>query len=317
MGSFLLRRLGAAIVTLVLGSIAVFLGVRALPGDPATVMAGESPTPEMIADINQQYGFDKPLPVQYVTWLGQLLRGNFGISTQYRVPVASLVAERLPVTIELAVLAMIVGLLIGISAGVVSAVRPGSLRDYVANGFGLFGLSVPHFWLGLLAILVFAVTLHWLPASGFVGLAEDPAENLRRMVMPVLVLGTGLSAVIMRQTRSALIGQLSADYVRTARSKGVPHRTEVTHALRNSLTTLTTIVGLQLAGLISGAVITEQIFVIPGFGHLIVNAVTNRDYPAVQTAVLITVVGYVVVNLLVDVAYAYLNPRLRVTGETE
>jgi peptide/nickel transport system permease protein len=317
MGSFLVRRFGAALVTLVFGSIAVFFGVRALPGDPATVMAGESSTPEMIAEINHQYGFDKPLPVQYVTWLGQLLRGNFGMSTQYRVPVADLVAERLPVTMELALLAMIVGLLIGITAGVVSAVKPGSVRDYAANGFGLFGLSVPHFWLGLLAILVFAVTLHWLPASGFVGLAEDPGENLRRMVMPVLVLGTGLSAVIMRQTRSALIGQLSADYVRTARSKGVPHRTEVTHALRNSLTTLTTIVGLQLAGLISGAVITEEIFVIPGFGHLIVNAVANRDYPAVQTAVLVTVAGYVVVNFLVDVAYAYLNPRLRVTGETE
>lgn len=173
---------------------------------------------------------------------------------------------------------------------------------------------MPHFWLGLLGIVVFSVHWHILPASGFIGLADDPVGNLERMVMPVLVLGTGLAAVVMRQTRSSLLSQLSADYVRTARSKGLGRPQQIVHALRNSLTTVTTVVGLQLAGLISGAVIVEQIFVIPGFGKLIVDGVSSRNYPVIQGAVMVTVAGYVVVNLLVDIAYAYLDPRLRMAG---
>ncbi|MFI6346961.1 ABC transporter permease [Streptomyces sp. NPDC050560] len=311
---FILRRAGTSVVTLVLASVAVFLGVRALPGDPATVLAGESPTPEAVAEIRRQFGLDRPLPVQYVHYVTQALRGNLGVSTQDKATVTHVLAERLPVTLELALLAMLVGVVVGVLAGVVSAVRRGSAFDYAANAFGLFGLSVPHFWLGMLGIVVFSVHWHVLPASGFVGLADDPAGNLERMVMPVLVLGTGLAAVIMRQTRSSLLGQLSADYVRTARSKGLGGGQQLTHALRNSLTTVTTVIGLQLAGLISGAVITEQIFVIPGFGKLIVDGVSSRNYPVIQGAVLVTVVGYVLVNLLVDVAYGYLDPRLRTAG---
>ncbi|MGP4014384.1 ABC transporter permease [Saccharopolyspora sp. 5N708] len=313
---FVLRRIGIAVITLFLGSIAVFLGVRALPGDPADVLGGESPSPETLAAIRQQFGLDQPLPVQYFSYIGQALRGNLGMSTLDKMPVTDVLLERLPVTLELTALSILVGLVIGVLAGVVSAVWRGSVFDYLANGFGLFGLSVPHFWLGLLGIVVFSIQLRVLPASGFVGFADDPLENLSRMVMPVLVLGTGFAAVIMRQSRSALLSQLSADYVRTARSKGVPRWREVTHALRNSLTTVTTVVGLQLAGLISGAVIVEQIFVIPGFGKLIVDGVSSRNYPVVQGAVLVTVVGYVLVNLLVDIAYAYLNPRVRLSGGT-
>jgi peptide/nickel transport system permease protein len=204
--------------------------------------------------------------------------------------------------------------LVGVPAGIVSAVRRGRIADYVSNAFGLIGLSVPHFWLGLLAIWIFAVRLHWLPASGFVGLAEDPVGNLRMIVMPAVVLGMGLSAVLMRQTRSALLGQLSQDYVRTARAKGLSHREQVRHALRNSLTTVTTVLGLQLGALISGAVVVEEIFVIPGFGKLTVDAVLQRNYPVIEGVVIVTVFGYVVVNLLVDLAYAWLNPRLRVSG---
>jgi peptide/nickel transport system permease protein len=314
---FILRRTGTAVVTLFLASIAVFLGVRALPGDPATVLAGDSPSPEAVAAIRQQFGLDKPLPVQYFSYVGQALHGNLGSSTQDKAPVTQILGERLPVTLELTLLAIVVGVLIGVLAGVISAVRRGSAFDYAANGFGLFGLSVPHFWLGLLGIVVFSVHWHILPASGFVGLADDPLGNIERMVMPVLVLGTGLAAVVMRQTRSSLLSQLSADYVRTARSKGLNRSQQVIHALRNSLTTVTTVVGLQLAGLISGAVIVEQIFVIPGFGKLIVDGVSSRNYPVIQGAVLVTVAGYVAVNLLVDVAYAYLDPRLRMAGASE
>ncbi|HEX3647970.1 MAG TPA: ABC transporter permease [Pseudonocardiaceae bacterium] len=315
MGMFILRRAFSSVVVLFLCSVAVFAGIRALPGDPALVMAGENATPALIASIRHQFGLDKPLPVQYVDYVTQVFHGNFGISTTDQIPVSTILAQRIPVTLEMAFLAIIVGVLIGVPAGVVSAVRRGRFADWVANGFGLIGLSVPHFWLGLLAILVFAVRLHWLPASGFVGLAEDPVENLRRMVMPALVLGTGLSAVLMRQTRSALLGQLSEDYVRTARAKGLSHRAQVRHALRNSLTTVTTVLGLQLGALISGAVVTEQIFVIPGFGKLIVDSVLQRNYPVIEGVVIVTVFGYVVVNLLVDLAYAWLNPRLRVTGD--
>jgi peptide/nickel transport system permease protein len=277
-------------------------------------LAGESADPAVLAAVRTEFGLDKPLPVQYVHYVTQALRGNFGISTVDRIPVSQILAERVPVTLEIALLAIVVGVLIGVPAGVVSAVRRGRIADYVATGLGLVGLSVPHFWLGLLAIWVFAVHLHVLPASGFVGLAEDPVENLRRMVMPVLVLGTGLSAVLMRQSRSALLSQLSEDYVRTARAKGLSQRAQVRHAMRNSLTTVTTVLGLQLGALISGAVVTEQIFVIPGFGKLTVDAVLQRNYPVIEGVVLVTVSGYVVVNLLVDLAYAWLNPRLRLTG---
>jgi peptide/nickel transport system permease protein len=314
---FILRRTGAAVITLFLASIAVFLGVRALPGDPATVLAGDSPTPQAVAAIRKQFGLDQPLPVQYLHYMGQALQGNLGLSTQDKAPVTQVLGERLPVTLELTFLAILVGVLVGVLAGIVSAVRRGTAFDYAANGFGLFGLSVPHFWLGLLGIVVFSVHWHILPASGFVGLADDPVGNLERMVMPVLVLGLGLSAVVMRQTRSSLLSQLNADYVRTARSKGLSRAQQITHALRNSLTTVTTVVGLQLAGLISGAVITEQIFVIPGFGKLIVDGVSSRNYPIIQGAVLVTVAGYVVINLLVDVAYAYLDPRLRMAGGSQ
>jgi peptide/nickel transport system permease protein len=314
MGMFVLRRVLASVVVLFLCSVAVFVGVRALPGDPALTMAGESATPAVLAAIRHQFGLDQPLPVQYFDYLNQALHGNFGISTVDQIPVSQILVQRIPVTLEIAALAIVVGVLIGVPAGVVSAVRQGRFADYVSNGFGLVGLSVPHFWLGLLAIWIFAVRLHVLPASGFVGLAEDPVENLRRMVLPAVVLGTGLSAVLMRQTRSALLGQLSEDYVRTARAKGLSHRAQVRHALRNSLTTVTTVLGLQLGALISGAVVVEQIFVIPGFGKLTVDAVLQRNYPVIEGVVIVTVFGYVMVNLLVDLGYAWLNPRLRVSG---
>lgn len=312
---FILRRSGAALIVLFLASVLIFLGIRALPGDPAVAMAGEEASPELVTAIRHEYGLDRPLPVQYADYVTETLKGNLGRSTQDKLPVGEILADRLPVTLELAMLAMLVAITIGVLAGIVAAVRRGRLADYVATGFGLVGLSVPHFWLGLLGILLFSVNLHWLPASGFVPFTEDPAGNLQRMILPALVLGTGFAAVLMRQTRSAMLGALSADYVRTARSKGLSETKVVgVHALRNSLTTVVTVLGLQLGALISGAVVTEQIFVIPGFGKLTVDAVLTRNYPVIQAVVLVTVVGYVVVNLLVDIAYALLNPRIRLSG---
>lgn len=314
---FSLRTVGLAAITLVLASIVIFIGVRLLPGDPAQVLAGEQASPELLAAIREQFGLDQPLWVQYLRYVGEALQGNLGMSTRNNIPVTDLLLQRLPVTLELTALALAVAIIVGVSAGIVSAVKQGRFPDYVANGLGLIGLSVPSFWLGLIAILLFSVTWHVLPASGFVPFTTDPAGNLRGMVLPALVLGVGLSAVLMRQTRSALLGQLSADYVRTARSKGVGRGTEVRHALRNSLTTVVTVLGLQLGGLIGGAIITEQIFVLPGFGKLMVDSVSSRDYPVLQGAVLLTVTAYIVVNLLVDIAYAYLNPRIRLNGGTE
>jgi peptide/nickel transport system permease protein len=314
-GWFILRRAGAAVIVLVLGSALVFFGVRALPGDPATVLAGQEASPQVVAAIRQDYGLDRPLPVQYVDYVARALHGDLGRSTHDKLPVAQIITERLPITIELSVLAIAVAIVIGVLTGIIAAVRRGKLADYVATGFGLVGLSVPHFWLGLLAILLFSVTLHWLPASGYVAFTQDPGGNLERMLLPALVLGTGFAAVLMRQTRSAMLGALSADYVRTARSKGLAERRVVgLHALRNSLTTVVTVLGLQVGVLISGAVVTEQIFLIPGFGKLTVDAVATRNYPVLQAVVLVTVVAYVMVNLCVDILYAVLNPRVRLAG---
>ena len=312
---FIFRRSGAALIVLFLASVLIFLGIRALPGDSAVALAGEDATPQLLAAIRHEYGLDRPLPVQYVNYVAETLHGNLGRSTQDKLPVGEILAGRLPVTLELSALAMLVAITIGVLSGIIAAVRRGRFADYVATGFGLVGLSVPHFALGLLGILLFSVNLHWLPASGFVPFTQDPGGNLQRMILPALVLGTGFAAVLMRQTRSAMLGALSADYVRTARSKGLPETKVVgVHALRNSLTTVVTVLGLQLGALISGAVVTEQIFVIPGFGKLTVDAVLNRNYPVIQAVVLVTVTGYVLVNLLVDITYALLNPRIRLSG---
>lgn len=315
MAMFVLRRAGAAVVVFFLASVLVFFGVRALPGDPARVLAGQEAGPGVIAAIRRQYGLDKPVPVQYADYLGRLLHGDLGRSTQDGLPVSHILLQRLPITLELAALAMLVAVCVGVTTGVVAAARRGRAADYLATGFGLVGLSIPHFWLGLLGILLFSVKLHLLPASGFVALSADPVGNLRRMVMPAVALGTGFAAVLMRQTRAAMLGSLSADYTRTARSKGIAEiRVIGVHALRNSLTTVLTILGLQLGELISGAVVTESIFVIPGFGKLTVDSVLDRNYPVIEAVVLVTVTGYIVVNLCVDILYAVSNPRVRLAG---
>jgi peptide/nickel transport system permease protein len=314
MGVFILRKLGAALIVVFLASVLVFVGVRAIPGDPAIALAAEDRDPAALAAIRDKYGLDDPLPVQYVRWVGLALQGDLG-TDQRGLPVAETIVTRIPLTLELAFLAMLIGTVLGISAGVIAAVRRGKPSDYAATTVALLGLSVPNFWLGLLLIIVFAVNLNWLPAGGYVPFREDPIGNLEHMLMPAIVLGTGLSAVIMRQMRSAMLDSLGADYVRTARAKGLSERSVVgKHALRNSLITVTTVIGLQLGVLISGAVVTEQVFGIAGFGRLTVDSIAQRDYALLQGVVLVVAVGYVVINLLVDIAYSLINPRIRVSG---
>ncbi|MFK3973464.1 ABC transporter permease [Pseudomonas sp. NPDC087358] len=310
--TFILRRLLSAIPTLILVSLFVFTLQKLLPGDPVQAMAGEERDPAVMEYLREKYRLNDPLPLQYVHWVGNVLQGDFGASLRTEQPVTTLLASKLPVTLELAVLALIIALLIGIPTGVISAVRKGTATDYAANVFALSGISIPHFWLGILLIMIFAVKLQWLPASGFVPLGEDVGQNLKTLILPAFVLGAGLSGVLMRHTRSAMLEVLRADYVRTARAKGLFPRTVILkHALRNALMPIVTLTTLLFGELLGGAVLTEQVFSIPGFGKMIVDAVFNRDYAVVQGVVLCVAIGFLLLNLLADVLYRLINPRLR------
>jgi peptide/nickel transport system permease protein len=312
MGGFLIRRTGAALVVLIVSSMVVFLGVRAIPGDPAIALGAESRDPALLAQIRHKYLLDRPLPVQYAHWIWLALHGDLGVD-QRELPVAHTIVSRIPITLELAILSMLIATITGIPAGVIAAVRRGKPSDHTVTATALVGLSVPHFWLGLLAIIWFAVDLHWLPSGGYVGWAH-PIDNMKHMILPAIVLSAGFSAVLMRQMRSSMLDTLNADFVRTARAKGLSERTVVAHhALRNSLITVTTVMGLQLGALISGAVVTETVFQIAGFGRLTIEAVDQRDYTLIQGVVLVATTGYILANLLVDVAYSFLNPRIRVS----
>ena len=315
MTEFLVRRAFISAVTLVLISLIVFTGVRMIPGDPARVMAGTDADAAGLEEIREKYGLHDPIPLQYLRWFGLALRGDLGESIRTRQSVAWTVAIKVPITVELACLALLIALSLAIPAGVIAAVRRNTAWDVLASAASLCGVSIPNFWLGIMLILLVSVRLGWLPASGFVPLFEDPVANVKRMLMPALVLGTALAAVLMRQTRNAMIEVLSADYIRTARSKGLAgFAVVVRHALRNALIPVVTILGLQMGALMGGAVVTESIFVLPGFGRLIVEAVFTRDYPVVQGVVLITASSYVLINLLVDISYTVLNPRIRIGG---
>ena len=312
MTSYLVRRIATILPTLVFVTMLIFGLQQLLPGDPAVVLAGEEQDPQVIAYLREKMHLDDPLPMRYLYWVGGVLQGDLGESIRNQQPVLELVLQKLPVTIELAVLAMLIALAIGIPTGIISAVRQGTAWDFGANAFALWGLSTPNFWLGILMILLFSVQLGWLPASGYVPFREDPVANLRAMVMPAFVLGTNIAAVLMRHTRSAMLQVMSADYVRTARAKGLSQRVVILrHALRNALTPVITLGALELGTLLSGAVLTEQVFTIPGFGKLIVDAVFNRDYAVVQGVVLVTGTAYILLNLLADIAYVVVNPRLR------
>ncbi len=310
--TYFLKRLAAVIPTIFFVTIIIFCLQQLLPGDPAVILAGEDQDPQVIAYLHQKMHLDAPLPVRYGYWIAGVAHGDLGESLRIQQPVRELILQKLPVTLELAGLAMVIALAIGIPAGIVSAVAKDSAWDYAANMLALWGLSTPNFWLGILLILLFSVSLGWLPASGYVSPFEDIRANLAAMIMPAFVLGNAIAAVLMRHTRSAMLQVLHADYVRTARAKGLAETTVVLkHALRNALTPIITLGALEFGTLLSGAVLTEQVFSIPGFGKLIVDAVFNRDYAVVQGVVLFTSSVYILLNLIADMAYFVVNPRLR------
>jgi len=312
MTSYLVKRLLSVLPTLLLVSMLIFGLQQLLPGDPAKILAGEEQDPNVVAYLTAKLHLDEPLPVRYGYWIAGVVQGDLGESVRTQLPVLSLILQKLPVTAELAFLAMCVAVLIGIPAGIASAVGRGTVWDYVANVFALWGLSTPNFWLGILMIMLFSVHLGWLPASGFVSPTEDLLGNLASMAMPAFVLGNAIAAVLMRHTRSAMLQVMQSDYVRTARAKGLDERTVILkHALRNALTPIITLGALEFGTLLSGAVLTEQVFTIPGFGKLILDAVFNRDYAVVQGVVLFTATTYIMLNLMADMAYFWVNPRLR------
>jgi len=310
--TFLLRRLALVLPTLFFVSVLIFGLQQLLPGDPALAMAGEDRDPAVIAFLRQKYHLDEPFPVRYLLWVEGVLAGDLGESIRIKRPVRDLVLEKLPVTAELAALAIVIALSIGLPMGILAAVKNDSAVDYAATMVALWGRSIPNFWLGILLILLFSVEWGLLPASGFVSPAESLSRNLATLIMPAFVLGNAIAAVMMRHTRSAMLEVLSSDYVRTARAKGLSEtRVVLHHALRNALVPVITLGALEFGELLSGAVLTEQVFTIPGFGKLIVDAVFNRDYAVVQGVVLCTALAFILLNLFADVAYALVNPRLR------
>ena len=312
MPTLIARRLAQLVPTVLLLSVIIFSLQHLLPGDPALVLAGENPDEATLAAIRAQYHLDQPLIVQYLYWLKGVATGDLGESMRHNRPVLDLILLKLPVTLQLAVMGICIALVVGITAGIISALRQNSAVDYATNVASLAGISVPNFWLGILLILFFSVHLGWLPASGFVSPSEDLKMNLATTIMPAFVLGIGIAGVIMRHTRGAMLQALSSDYVRTARAKGLNETTVVLkHAMRNALTPIITLGALEFGALLSGAVLTEQIFTIPGFGKLIVDAVFTRDYPVVQGVVLVTSLFYIILNLLADIGYILVNPRLR------
>ena len=312
MTTFLLRRIALIVPTLFFVSLLIFGLQQLLPGDPATALAGEDRDPAVIAFIRQKYHLDEPLPMRYALWVKGVAQGDLGESIRIKRPVLDLIAEKLPVTGELALIAVLISLSIGIPAGIIAAVKNGTAIDYGTTMAALWGLSIPNFWLGILLILLFSVELELLPASGFVSPGESLRQNLLTLIMPAFVLGNFFAAGMMRHTRSAMLQVLGMDYVRTARAKGLPEiRVILRHAFRNALIPVVTLAALDFGALLSGAVLTEPVFTIPGFGKLIVDAVFNRDYAVVQGVVLTTATIYITLNLIADIAYVLVNPRLR------
>jgi len=306
-------RLLQVLPTLLLVSILVFSLQQLMPGDPATILAGEERgDPVVLQQIRNELWLDRSIPVQYLHWIGNVVRGDFGTSWRIRQPVLQLILTKLPVTLQLGGMAFVFAMLIGVPAGILAAVKRDTVWDHIANGVGLAGLSTPNFWLGIMLILLVSVNLGWLPPSGYVPLGEDWRMSLATTIMPAFVLGNAIAAILMRHTRSAMLTAMSEDYVRTARAKGLPERRVVlVHALRNALVPVITLGALELGTLLSGAVLTEQVFSVPGFGKLVVDAVFNRDYPVVQGVVLVTATLYVGLNVLADLLYRAVNPRLR------
>jgi peptide/nickel transport system permease protein len=314
--AFLIRRVLLTLPILFIVSVVCFSLINLIPGDPATVILGPEASEQAKEQMRERLGLDKPIVVQYVDWLGGVLHGDLGESLVDGTPVSQLILQRLPVTLELALGTFLVSLTIAVVAGILSASNRGTWVDYVSTGFALGGISIPHFWLGMMFIIIFAVNLGVLPASGFVPFFEDPMANIAAMILPVFATGLRESAELTRMLRSSLLEELGSDYVRTAFSKGLSRRVVVIrHAVRNALIPFVTASGLQIAALLGGLVVTEQVFQLPGVGRLIVESILERDFTVVQGAVLTVTAIVVVINVLIDMLYAVIDPRIALSEE--
>jgi peptide/nickel transport system permease protein len=310
--TYLARRLALTVPVLLGMSVLVFLLLRLVPGDPAQVILGLRATPEGIAAIHRDLGLDLPVYQQYLLWLGNLLRGNLGLDYRSHESVAALIATRLPVTLELAGLAMLMSLVVAIPLGVGASTHPSGSADKLALTVGVLGISIPDFWLGIMLILFISLGLGILPSSGFVPFPRDPIANVKSVILPAATLAAGLGAVLTRMTRASMLDVLRQDFIKVSRAKGLPESDVVyRHALPNAGMPIVTVIGLQSGYLLGGAVIVEQVFALPGVGNLVVNATLERNYPVVQSAVLLVALMFILVNIATDILYAYLNPRIR------
>jgi peptide/nickel transport system permease protein len=312
MTGYILRRITQLLPVLLIASVGIWGMIYAVPGSPVGAIVGENATKEQIQATIERLGLDRPIMVQYWSWLSNAVRGDLGLSIQSRDPVRDLIVQRIPATFQLGIGATLVGLLLGVPVALISALSPGSWIDRVLSGWSALALGVPTFWLGILLILLFAVDLHWLPsASSYVPFWQSPVLALKNVLLPALTLGVYVSGIFARFLRASLLGELKADYVRTARSKGLRERDVVgVHVLRNALLPFVTVVGLMMANFIGGTVVTEAVFTYPGLGRLLIQAIGTRDYPLIQGCILFILVVFVVINVLVDVLYAYIDPRI-------
>jgi peptide/nickel transport system permease protein len=310
-GRYLAGRVASLCVTLLVVSVITFLVLRIIPGDPALLILGADSPGDSLRELQHELGTDRPLPVQYVSWLGSVLRGELGVSLRHKRPVIDLIVERLPVTLSLAGLALLIAMAVGLPLGVEAARRRNTAADYAALAFSEIGQSVPSFWLGILMILAFSLQLRWLPSGGFMAWSDSPWQAVRHLIMPSVALGLVLAATIVRMERSSVLEVLDEDYMRTARAKGLAESQVIYHhALANALIPTVTIVGLQVGTLLGGAIIVEQIFSLPGLGRLVLFAVFNRDWPLIQGLVFFLAALTIVLNFLVDLSYAWLDPRI-------
>ncbi|MDH7486693.1 MAG: ABC transporter permease [Anaerolineae bacterium] len=311
MRTYLLRRFPSFLLTLFLISLVTFVVVQVVPGDPAQLILGTEAPPEALAELRAQLGLDRPLPLQYLSWLSGVLRGNLGVSLRHGRPVAALIAGRLPVTLSLAFLSLILAVFLALPLGILAAVRQRSALDYGVLVFAQAGLALPSFWIGILLILLFALSWRWLPSGGYVPWGQSLLGALRTLAMPVLALGLPMAGVLARLVRASMLEELTRDHIRTARAKGLSEAQVILrHALKNALIPTVTVLGLQLGFLLGGSIVVEQVFALPGLGRLVLFAINNRDLPLIQGLVLFIAALVVVINFLVDLAYAWLDPRI-------
>lgn len=309
---YVFRRLLHLVPVLFITSFLVFSIVLLLPGDPTLALLGDQASQEEREIMRERLGLDQPIPFQYARWLGNVLSGDFGRSLRTQEPVADMLAARIPVTVQLTFMSILLSIVIGVPAGVAAALKRNSWVDFSASSIAIVGVALPYFWAGILLIMLFSLTLRWLPPSGYVPFTTDPLQSLKLMIMPTLTIGTAMAALVMRQTRTSMLQVLNQDFVRTARAKGVDeYRVVVHHALRNALIPVVTVVGLQTGALVSGAVVTETIFSLPGLGRMMVESIFERDLAPVQAAILVVVVGVLLVNLVTDICYAALDKRIK------